>query len=432
MPTRGLTGTRIRARRLDLGLQQAELSRRVGISASYLNLIEHNRRRIGGKLLSDIANALDTDSTQLAEGAEAALLDALRAAAASPGGETAERERAERFAGQFPGWAGLVTAQARRIDTLERAVATLNDRLAHDPFLSASIHDLLSTVTAIRSTSGILAGEEAVDPEWQTRFHRNLYEDSRRLAESAQALVSYLDAGGNAEKTLAAPQEELEAWLSARGHHMPEIEDGAAPAAVVDGAAELSSASSRALALAHVGRYASDAAALPMAPFLDSVDALGMDPAALAARFGVGLSVVLRRLAQMPDDRLPGPVGLVVCDGSGTLTFRKPVAGFDLPRFGAACPLWPLFQALARPMQPIRSWIAPAGRAPQRFLSFAVSEPSYPEGFDGPAVIEAVMLLHPSAVPAEVVPNTVGVSCRICPRAECPARREPSIVAEAG
>ncbi|MCB1843770.1 MAG: hypothetical protein KDI09_12470, partial [Halioglobus sp.] len=30
-------------------------------------------------------------------------------------------------------------------------------------------------------------------------------------------------------------------------------------------------------------------------------------------------------------------------DGSGTLTLRKPVAGFSLPRFGAACPLWPLY-----------------------------------------------------------------------------------------
>ena len=40
-----------RERRKDLGLTQTELASRVGISVSYLNLIEHNRRSIGGRLL---------------------------------------------------------------------------------------------------------------------------------------------------------------------------------------------------------------------------------------------------------------------------------------------------------------------------------------------------------------------------------------------
>ncbi|MGB5871554.1 MAG: helix-turn-helix transcriptional regulator, partial [Albidovulum sp.] len=42
-----LTGTRIRDRRLLLGQKQADLARKVGISPAYLNLIEHNRRRVG-------------------------------------------------------------------------------------------------------------------------------------------------------------------------------------------------------------------------------------------------------------------------------------------------------------------------------------------------------------------------------------------------
>lgn len=58
MPRSALTGTRIRERRSLEGLKQADLARDVGISPSYLNLIEHNRRRIGGKLLVDLARAL--------------------------------------------------------------------------------------------------------------------------------------------------------------------------------------------------------------------------------------------------------------------------------------------------------------------------------------------------------------------------------------
>ncbi|MCB1369110.1 MAG: helix-turn-helix transcriptional regulator, partial [Rhodobacteraceae bacterium] len=76
-----LTGSRIRERRIMGGLKQADLARRAGISASYLNLIEHNRRRIGGKLLLDIAEALDVEPAMLAEGAEATLIAGLREAA---------------------------------------------------------------------------------------------------------------------------------------------------------------------------------------------------------------------------------------------------------------------------------------------------------------------------------------------------------------
>ena len=47
MPRTALTGTRVRERRLLLGLKQADLARTAGISPAYLNLIEHNRRRVG-------------------------------------------------------------------------------------------------------------------------------------------------------------------------------------------------------------------------------------------------------------------------------------------------------------------------------------------------------------------------------------------------
>ena len=62
-------------------MRQADLASSVGISASYLNLIEHDKRRIGGKLVVDIAGVLGVESTLLSEGAEAALISALREAA---------------------------------------------------------------------------------------------------------------------------------------------------------------------------------------------------------------------------------------------------------------------------------------------------------------------------------------------------------------
>ncbi|MCI5040986.1 MAG: helix-turn-helix domain-containing protein, partial [Donghicola eburneus] len=140
MSRSALTGSRIRERRSMMEMRQADLARHVGISASYLNLIEHNRRRIGGKLLMDIASALQIEPAALSEGAEAHLVARLREAAAD-GGKRTEIERVDEFAGRFPGWAELVVEKQRRIAALERTVEVLTDRLTHDPFLSAALHD---------------------------------------------------------------------------------------------------------------------------------------------------------------------------------------------------------------------------------------------------------------------------------------------------
>ena len=68
-----LTGTRIRDRRSVAGIRQADLARQIGISASSLNLNEHIRLRIGGKLLTRVAEVLETAPEMLSAGAEGAL-----------------------------------------------------------------------------------------------------------------------------------------------------------------------------------------------------------------------------------------------------------------------------------------------------------------------------------------------------------------------
>ena len=57
--SRTILGTRIRERRRSIGITQAELARRIGISASYLNLIEHNKRGIAGVEYVETLGAAD-------------------------------------------------------------------------------------------------------------------------------------------------------------------------------------------------------------------------------------------------------------------------------------------------------------------------------------------------------------------------------------
>ena len=57
------------------------MARAAGISAAYLNLIEHNRRPVGARLVLRLAAALDVPPAELAEGREESELAALREAA---------------------------------------------------------------------------------------------------------------------------------------------------------------------------------------------------------------------------------------------------------------------------------------------------------------------------------------------------------------
>lgn len=430
-----LTGTRVRERRLAIRMKQADLARTVGISPAYLNLIEHNRRRVGPELVAVLAEALAVEPAALAEGAESALFERLREAAAEgDAGETvAELARIEEFVGRFPGWAALLGKVQARIGGLERALGVLNERMAHDPFLSASLHEVVSAVTSVRSTAAILAESEEMEPEWRVRFHANVYEDSIRLSEAAAALVAYLDTSKESETGLSSPQEEVEAWLARTEYHLAALEraNPPAPESLIDGVPELASGGARKLALIHIARYRADAQALPLDRFLRALDEVGAEPASLARVMGSGLAPVLRRLATLPDGAGP-PVGLVACDASGTMTFRRPAPGFAFPRHGSACPLWPLYEALARPMVPIRASVEMAGRIAQRFVVHAWSEPRHPGGFDGPQVVEALMLILPASEVRDAGERMIGSSCRICPRGACAARREPSILTEDG
>ncbi len=419
-----------------LGRKQADLARSVGISPSYLNLIEHNRRRIGGKLINDIARELGVEPAALTEGAEAALLDTLREAAADHVRAAEELPRLEEFVGRFPGWANLISDTRRRAMELEHSVEVLSDRMTHDPFLSASLHEVISTVTAIRSTATILAETRDIDPEWRERFHRNMAEDSDRLAESAEALVRYLDEASSTEFAGSTPQEELDGWLRGQGFHVAELERPLLlePEMILKGATGLRSAAAKSLARSYLERYRKDAEHMPLSRFHEEADLCGFDPAALAMKFGVDLAAVFRRLATLPVERVGAEIGLVACDGSGTLTFRKPVDGFPLPRYSAACPLWPLYLSLSRPMAPVRRRVEMGGRNPRTFVAYAICQPSHPAGFDGPQVLEAAMLILPEELATPLPSDSrvdVGTSCRICPRSACAARREPSIMAEA-
>ena len=405
-------------------MKQADLARACEISASYLNLIEHNRRRISGALLLKIATTLRVDLSALNQDGDAALIEQLRHGLGS--GETAQIED---FVGQFPEWAARLVAQSRRIEELERTLHGQNDRLSHDPVLSEKMHEVLGAVAAIRSTSSILVETPQLDADWRARFHANIDNDSRRLAETSADMAAHFDRLTRDDTGYANPIEAVSALFEGRGYHLPELEAGGIGAVegLVANAPELSGQAAQVLGRVVLTEYAADAAALPLAAFSQAAAQHGYDPAALAHQFETDLPTVFRRLAALPRGPDRPEIGLVSCDAAGAILLRKPPTGFALPRFGAACPLWPLFAALRSPGTPTFDHVvSPQGA---RFKAYAVACQVGQSIFNAPPVLRAFMVLIEDDAPVEDR-LTIGTTCRVCPVKGCRARRELSSVAQ--
>ena len=81
---RALIGRTVRRLRLEKGLAQQALAARLGISASYLNLIEHDQRAVTATLLIKLTEALQVDLAALSGVRERALETGLREVLSDP------------------------------------------------------------------------------------------------------------------------------------------------------------------------------------------------------------------------------------------------------------------------------------------------------------------------------------------------------------
>jgi hypothetical protein len=221
-------GLKIRERRKAIGRTQASLAAQVGISASYLNLIEANKRQIGGQLLRRLADALDVKLETLDGAAERRLAEHLQELNAEPLLRGREMTRASAFdlVGRHPEWARALITLYRAYQDQKQIVNALSDRLNQDPFLSATVHGMLSHVAAIRSTAEILASVDDLEAGQRGRFDQILDSESRQLAGVATKLAAYFDKAQTRLRSLT-PSEEVDDLLWERNNYFPVLEEAA-------------------------------------------------------------------------------------------------------------------------------------------------------------------------------------------------------------
>ncbi|MEM0989050.1 MAG: helix-turn-helix domain-containing protein [Pseudomonadota bacterium] len=372
-------GARIRDRRRDLGLTQAELARRVGISASYLNLIERNKRRIGGALLQRTASELGVHQEALDGEEERRLVRALQQLGdgARLTRHGPEAERAAELVGSFPGWARAIADLAESERTAHERASALSERLSNDPFLADSVHRMLGGIAAIRSTAEILEDYADISPEDRRRFDRILVAEAQALSEIGENLVRHFDAPEVAVQ-LRTPQDELDALLAENRNRFPVLESLADAAArtlqaatrgqrqqtaqnlaedrctaevdtIIAASGAITTEEGRVRAQKALLDHAAQAILLPMVPISTAAQACAYDAEILAHHFDVPLGDIFRRFATLSPVADHPRMGYLRANASGTMIELLPYDWLLAPRRNPPCPHWILLDAQRRP-----------------------------------------------------------------------------------
>jgi len=219
-------GHRVRAKRRELGITQTALAKTLGISVSYVNLIEHDKRSIGGALLNRMAEALGIEPGTLDGAQERRVLDELAEIAAGAADPSArpQPESARDLLARHEPWARALLSLHRAAMRDQGTISALSNRLNQDPVLDASVNDMLASATAIRSVADILADAPDMESDQRARFDTILQEEATRLSDVAQTLARAFEGGQTDVSGLTAP-EEVDDFLYRRSNHFPALEE---------------------------------------------------------------------------------------------------------------------------------------------------------------------------------------------------------------
>lgn len=235
MARKAMLGNKLRRLRRDRNIAQVELARRLGISASYLNLIEHNQRPLTLPLLLKLADHFEIDLQSFSQDSEARLVSELTELFGDPlfqdpsfqdGAPTREEinEVVELSPAVSRAMVGLYRAYRGARDDLQ----DLTERLSEDSFLSTSTHELRTLLTSIRSFSEILRDHQDMKAEERRRFSGILADESARLSDVVDQMLAFAtDEANGAGARQAQPAEEVGDRIQAADNHFPELEEAA-------------------------------------------------------------------------------------------------------------------------------------------------------------------------------------------------------------
>lgn len=427
-------GHAVRRLRRGAGLTQAAMAEMLGVSPSYLNLLEKNQRPLSALVMLRLAQTFDFDPRTLAASEPGGGAEAIRRRLADPIFADLEVDRAqvEEWLAGAPGGA---EAFARAYDRLggggvadeapdpSSAVRREIERWRnHFADLDAAAEELADE---LRLGSGDLYGAMAerlrVKHQLSVRILpvEVMPDRLKRLDLHARQLQlsELLDASS---RSFALAQQLAE---EARG----EID------ALVRGA-ELDRVAER-LYRRHLTGYFAAALVMPYARFLRACEATGYDVELLMRRFGAGYEQVAHRLATLQRVGARGlPFFMVRVDRAGQVSKRySGASGSPLAEGPGMCPLWDVFAAFDRAGDSVSQLV----ELEDASRWFTLSRTVQPQGSRaggvrarfaiglGLAAKDAASLAAARGMDLGGGAVPIGLGCRACTRPDCPQRSAP-------
>jgi hypothetical protein len=443
-------GSKVRVLRRRHGLTQAALAAKLGVSASYLNLIEHNRRALPSPLLIKLASVFALDLKAFSDEHDARLVGELLEAFGDPLFEDNVITPAD------------VRELSASAPSVGRAVLTLYQAYRSARDSAASLAATLDKDDLPGVDRGRLPSEEVSDfvqqhmnhfPELEAGAER-LWRDASLVGDTLyQGLVRHLEevhgvsvalekasAMRGAVRRFDARRRQLTlSEVLRRGSRNFQL---ACQVGLLSQAetlerlarqAMLTTDASRALARIALANYFAGAVLMPYADFLAAARSERYDIELLGHRFRASFEQVCHRLTTLRRPQAEGvPFHFVRIDIAGNISKRFSASGLRFARFSGACPRWNVFSAFLTPGM-IRTQVSqmPEGAT---YFWIARTVPKEGGGYHAPHTTLAVglgcelgharELVYADGVDLEsreaVVP--VGLTCRLCARADCEQR----------
>ena len=450
-------GRRIRSLRMRLGLSQVALAKRLGISASYLNLVESDRRPVTSSLLLELSRALDVDLRTLASGAGGELLAALEEAFSDPVFEDHPLTSADlqQFIESSPGMARAVLHLHQCYRSARGTLEALGERPRDDQREIGSVdrmrHSFEQLTEFIQLHSNYFPTLEAEAERVLAASEREGHELYDRLTQYLERehgvrvrVLTVTEMAGAVRRFEPGERELRLSEILRRGSRNFQLAvqiallgSGAALDALVADPV-LTSSESRSLCRLALASYFAGAVLMPYDRFLHSAETSRYDVELLGHQFRVGWEQTCHRLTTL---RRPGAEGvsfyLLRVDLAGNISKRFAAAGIRFPRFSGLCPLWNVHSAFLQPGR-VRVQLS---RLPDGHTVLAVARTveRHRRGYGAPDapfavgigcdVHEARRVVYADALDIENLETAVpvGITCRLCERADCTARAFPSL-----
>jgi predicted transcriptional regulator/DNA-binding XRE family transcriptional regulator len=456
-------GSKVRALRRREGLSQADLATKLGISASYLNLIENHKRPLPAPLLVKLAQEFKVDLGQFASDEDARVVSDLMEAFADPLFDDPALTQAEvrDMAAASPASARAVIALYRAYRAAKGSADDLSSRIAE--------RDELQTVSTIPSeeVSDLIQRHQNHFPALETAAEEllargkmtndEIYQGLKRVLEKELRVSVHIARTEKGRETLRKYDPEkkeltLSELLPTRSrsfqlaYQIGMLTQRDAIDAVVSRDAYLTTDASRALARVALGNYFAGAVLMPYGAFLQAAREERYDIDVLGRRFRVGFEQTCHRLTTLRRAGAEGvPFHFVRIDVAGNISKRYSASGIRIARFSGACPRWNIFAAFLTPGM-IRIQVS---RMPDNEVFFCLARTIQKDsgGYHAQQPVMAIglgcklehakELVYSDGVDFENAEmyTPVGVTCRTCERSDCdqrafPSMRQPLVVDE--